>query len=208
MALTSAYDPIFRRYAGRLPVAYLRALAQRESDFQTDLAMPGGDGAAKGILQVVGVVRDDFNARHGTSYTSDDLFNPEVNVQMAAELINMIVAGYQKHPSANMKENWSNPEFVKLVTAGWNSGFSEAGGVGRVASYLEAQGIPVTHDSVFANAAAAGATSNLSENDRLIWQRSVVDLYYQQPDWGSVGIGIGTVALSLLAAWAAYELLT
>ncbi len=208
MSLSTAYDPIFRRYAGRLPVAYLRALAQRESSLQPGLAMPGGDGAAKGILQVVGVVRDDFNRRHGTSYTSEDLFDPDINVQMAAELINMIVAGYQKHPSANMKENWSNPEFVKLVTAGWNSGFSESGGVGKVASYLEARGVPVTHDAVFANAAAAGATNNLSLGDRLDWQRSVADLYYQQPDWADVGIGIGTIALALAAAWGAYLLLT
>ncbi len=207
MALTTQYDPIFERHRGRLPVAYLRALAQRESGLRPELAMPGGAGAARGILQVVGVVREDFNKRNGTSYTAEDLLNPDVNVKIAADLLNRIIGYYRAHPSKNLKEDWRNPEFVKLLTAGWNAGFSEAAGVGKVASYLEAAGIPVTHDSVFANAAAAGGVTYLQRDERRAWQRSVAELYYQQPDRFDTGAGIVTVVLVALAGWGAYRIL-
>lgn len=206
MALTTQYDPIFRRYAGRLPVAYLRALALRESGLRPDLVMPGGAGAARGILQVVGVVRDDYNQRHGTSYTPDDLLDSDVNVKIAADLINRIVTYLGKHPSQNLREDWRNPEFVKLLTAGWNAGFSEAAGVGKVASYLEGRGIPVTHDSVYEHAAAAGGVIYLQKPERRAWQRTVADLYYLQPDRFDVGSGIVTLLLVALAGWGAYRL--
>lgn len=205
VALTTEYDPIFSRYAGRVPVAYLRALAMRESSLRPDLVMPGGSGAARGLLQVVGVVRTDYNARYGTSYTADDLLNPDVNVKLAANTINTIVSAFEKHPSPNMKPDWGNREYVKLVTAGWNAGYSEGGGLGKVASYLEARRIPVTHDSVVANAAAAGAASYLSQADRAAWHRSVADLYFAQPDRP---MGAWKWLLAAVAAYGAYRLIS
>jgi hypothetical protein len=207
VALTTQYDPIFRRYAGHLPVAFLRALAERESSMRPDLAMPGGSNSARGLLQVVGVVRDDYNRRFGTSYTANDLFDPDTNVKIAANLINQILVGYGKHPSKNMRANFANPEFVKLLVMGWNAGFSEAGGVGRVARYLEGQGEPVTHDAVFQHAGAAGAASTLSESDRHSWQQSVVNLYYLQPDWDATGVGIGVLLVAGALAYAAYRMM-
>lgn len=205
MALTTAYDPIFVRYAGRIPVAYLRALAQRESSMRPDLIMPGGSGAARGLLQVVGVVRDDYNQRNGTSYTANDLLNPDINVKVAASTLNRIADSLAKHPSRNLKPDWENPEWVKLFTAGWNAGYSEAAGVGKVASYLEQRGMPVTHDNVFANAAAAGGVIYLQLPERAAWHRSVADLYFQQPDRGSSS---WKWLLAVIAAWGAYRVLS
>lgn len=205
VALSTEYDPIFRRYAGHLPVAFLRALAYRESGLNPSSVMPGSTNAARGILQVVGVVREDFNAANGTSYTADDLLNPDVNVKIAAGLINRIVGYYAKHPSRNLHEDWSNPEFVKLLVAGWNAGFSESAGVGKVASYLEARGVPVTHDSVYANAAAAGGVTYLQTADRRAWQRSVSDLYFAQPDKPTSAL---KWVLAAIAAYGAYRYLS
>jgi len=42
VALSTQYDSMFRTHAGRVPVAYLRALAQRESGLRPDVVMPGG----------------------------------------------------------------------------------------------------------------------------------------------------------------------
>jgi len=207
VALTTQYDSIFRRFAGRLPVAYLRALAQRESGLRPDLAMAGSSSAARGLLQVVGVVREDYNKRHGTSYTADDLLDPSTNVMIAAELLNRIVSFYGKHADPNLQENWRNPEFVKLHTAGWNAGYSEGGGVQKVARYLAERGIPVTHDNVFRYAADAGAVVYLQRPERQVWQRSVADLYYLQPDRFDVGHGILTVALAVLIGWGTYRAL-
>jgi len=177
--LTSKWDPTFRAHAGRVPVPFLRALAKRESDFN-----PNETGASyRGLLQVgINNVLPSYNQRRGTAYTANDLLNPDVNVKIAADLINRIAVAFDKHPSPNMKIDWTNPEFVKLVLAGWNSGYSEAGGVGKVASYLEARGIPVTHDNVFAHAGAAGATVHLQNLAKQRWQRGVADLYFAQPD--------------------------
>lgn len=208
MALTTKYDPIFRRYQGRLPVAFLRALAQRESGLNPSSVMPGSPNAARGLMQVVGVARDGHNERHGTRYTPDDLLDPDVSVRIAADLINRIVGYYQAYAAPNLRENWANPEFVKLVVAGWNAGYSKGGGVQKVVSYLLARGIPVTHDNVFAYAGAAGAVKYLQDPKRQAWQRSVADLFYQQADW-RVGVGgsILTLLLVVFTSWGAYQLL-
>ncbi len=191
--LSRDYDNIFARYGNRLPVPFLRALAYRESNFNPKET----DGSYWGILQVgwrptprgAAEGKDDsvmgsYNRRRGTHYTREDLLNPVVNVKIASELIRRIIKSYAKnHPRVpNMKEDWSNPEFVRLVVAGWNSGYSEGGGVGKVADYLEAHNIPVTHANVFRYSQAAGATKHLANDTKENWQRSVVNTFYAQPD--------------------------
>ena len=197
-SISTTYDPIFRRHAGRLPVAYLRALGKRESD----LNPRSSDGAAWGLLQVIPDVLTSHNERRGTSYSREDLLDPEINVKIAADLLNRIVVAFGMHPSPNLQEDWSNPEFVKLVTAGWNSGYSEAGGVGRVADYLEQRGMPVTHDNVFRYADAARATQHLSNPAKQSWQRGVAALYFAQPDRPKWALALITVAFAGLAIWA------
>jgi hypothetical protein len=177
-ALPTAFDGLFARHASALPIAFLRALAKRESNMNPHEAKD----PAWGLLQVVPSVRLSYNERRGTSYTQQDLLDADVNVTIATDLLNRIVIAYDKHPSRNMKADWRNPEFVNLVVAGWNSGYSEAAGVGHVASYLEQRGIPVTHDNVFRYAKAAGATKHLQNPQKQAWQKSVTQLYFQQPD--------------------------
>lgn len=172
MTLPTNWDSLFRKYAAGIPVPFLRALAKRESNFNPS----DSSGPAWGLLQITEVVR------RGTGYSRSELLNPDVNVKLGTGLLNRIVRAYAKHPSANMKTDWSNPEFVNLVLAGWNSGYSEGGGVGRVASYLESRGIPVTHDNVFKFAAAAGATQQLQKPAKQRWQKGVTNLFFQQPD--------------------------
>ena len=194
ISLPRNWDSLFAKHAGQLPVPFLRALSKRESNMNpSESKWP-----AYGLMQIVPIVRESYNRRHGTNYSHTDLLNPELNVKMATGLLNRIIKGYAKHPDPNMKPDFSNPEFVNLVVAGWNSGYSESGGVGRVARYLEARGIPVTHDSVFANSAAAGATKHLRNPTKQRWQKSVTDLYFQQPDAAS-----GTSAFILKAGIAA-----
>lgn len=201
--VSRTYDAIFARHAGAIPVNYLRALAYRESSLNPRET----GGSYWGLLQVgLNNVLPSYNARHGTNYTGSDLLNPDVNVKIAADLLNRIAVAYAKHPSANMKPNWHNPEFVKLLTAGWNSGYSESGGVGRVATYLEQRSIPVTHDNVFTYAAAAGATKHLSNPTKHQWQRSVADLFYKE---GGPGLApYVTVGIAIFVGWGLYKLAT
>jgi len=206
MALPRTYDPIFSRHAGALPVTYLRALSSRESSMN-----PGDTGGmAWGLMQVIEDVRTSYNSRFGTNYSRQDLLDPDVNVRIASELINRIASDYEKfHPGVpNMQTNFGNPEFVKLLTAGWNSGYSEVAGVGKVASWLQSQGIPVTHDNVIDYAAQAGGTRYLYENAEGTrnWQRSVADLFFAEGgDERSMVTSLIKIVAVSVAAYALYK---
>lgn len=199
VALSRQFDPLFSRYGGKLPVNYLRALAYSESSFD-----PSDTGGSYwGLLQVgKNNVLPSYNQRHGTNYQPQDLLRPDINVKIAADHLNRVVDSYAKHPSPTMKPS-GGPEFWKLLTAGWNSGHSEAGGVGKVATYLEQRGLPVTHDNVFRYAAAAGATKHLQNATKYSWQRRVVQRFY---DEGGPGYGWMTVIVVAGIGYALYRL--
>jgi hypothetical protein len=173
------FDAVFHRYRGHVPIAYMRALVERESNGNPTVRT----GSAIGLMQIVPVVLADYNKRHGTKYTSEHLVNPEINVAIGCELLRIIVESYRKnHPRiATMQPDWDNPRFVELLTFGWNAGFSEAGGVGRVARYLEGLGaVDLTMDQVSAHARAAGASKYLSNPAKVAWCQSVVALYLRE----------------------------
>lgn len=177
--LPRTFDWIFEQYRGDIPIEYLRALAMRESSME-----PAAEsGAASGLLQIVDVVRRDYNRVHSTRYERDDVFDPVVNVAIATWLLHAIIRSYARsHPNVpNLQADWENPRFVALLTFGWNAGWSEAGGVGRVARYLEAQGTTdITIDLVREHALAAGASRHLSRHDKVKWCKSVVALYQKE----------------------------
>ena len=200
--LTTKYDSIFAQYGRPIPAAYLRALGYKESGLNA-----ADTSGAMGLLSIEPVVMESYNKRHGTDYVRSDLANPVVNVAIVADHLKYIAGRFAKHPSPNMKTDWSNPEFVRLLTAGWNSGHSEAAGVGYMASWLEARHMPVTHDNIFRYAAQAGGTKYLQNTAKQLWQRAVVDLYYAQPDApGKAGGGVIKLALGAFAVWGAYTL--
>ena len=199
--LSRAYDHLYAKHGGSIPVPYLRALAQRESQQNPNEQKD----PAWGLMQVIPSVLQDFNEDHGTNYDRYDLLNPDLNVRIATDVLKMTIRIYRGHKDPNLKEDWANPEFVNLVTAGWNSGMSNTAGVGKVASYLEARGIPVTHDNVFKYAAAAGATRHLQNDRKRWWQKTVTKLYFEQPD-ALQPFGFLQLGLMAFVAWGVYKL--
>jgi soluble lytic murein transglycosylase-like protein len=173
------FDKVFERYRGSLPIAYVRALVERESDGRPSVRA----GSAIGLMQIVPVVLADYNKRHGTAYQSEHLTDPAINVAIGCELLRLIAASYRKyHPRIpNLETDWNNPRFVELLTFGWNAGYSEAGGVGRVAQYLEAKGaVDITIDQVSAHARLAGASKHLFNPAKVAWSKGVVALYQRE----------------------------
>lgn len=173
------FDSVFERYRGSLPIEYVRALVERESNGQPSVRA----GSSIGLMQIVPVVLDDYNKRHGSVYLSEHLTEPATNVAIGCELLRLIIESYRKnHPKLRtLQEDWNNPRFVALLTLGWNAGFSEAGGVGRVARYLEGLGAFETDiDQVSAYANVAGASSHLSNPAKIAWCKSVVALYQRE----------------------------
>ena len=173
------FDKVFERYRGSLPIEYVRALVERESDGRPGVRA----GSAIGLMQIVPVVLADYNKRHGTAYQSEHLADPATNVAIGCELLRLIAASYRKyHPRIpNLETNWNNPRFVELLTFGWNAGYSEAGGVGRVARYLEARGaVDITIDQISAHARLAGASKHLFNPAKVAWSKGVVALYQRE----------------------------
>jgi soluble lytic murein transglycosylase-like protein len=174
--LSRRFDHLYDRYRGTIPIEYLRALVERESGTNPNARTH----AARGLMQIVPVALADYNTRHGTSYQPEHLFDPAINIAIGCELLRVIIKSYHRnHPQApNLQVNWDNPRFVELLTFGWNAGFSEVGGVGRVARYLERRGITdVTVDLVHRTARAAGASKYLADPIALRWCKSVALLY-------------------------------
>jgi soluble lytic murein transglycosylase-like protein len=177
--LSRRFDQLFDRYRGATPIEYLRALVERESGTNPNAR----SHAARGLMQITPVVLTDYNTRHGTSYQPDHLFDPAINIAIGCELLRLIIASYHRnHPRVrNLQADWDNPRFVELLTFGWNAGFSEAGGVGRVARYLEQRGITdLTVDLVHRTARAAGASKYLADATRLRWCKSVAALHARE----------------------------
>lgn len=173
------FDPVFEKYRGRLPIEYVRALVERESDGNPAVRA----GSATGLMQITPVVLTDYNKRHGTAYTREHLTDPATNVAIGCELLRLIASSYRKHHPriATMREDWNNPRFVELLTFGWNAGFSEAGGVGRVVRYLEGLGaVEVDIDQVSAHAKLAGASKHLSNPAKVAWSKGVAALYRRE----------------------------
>lgn len=135
---TERFDRFFRRHCPTVPLPYLRSLAKHESDFDPLDA----EGPAHGLLQVVEVVREGYNRRFGTAFTRAQLLDPNINVQIACELIARIAAVLPaNHPRAIPAPSWTDPRFVGIVTFAWNAGFSEASGMGLVLGEMERAGI-------------------------------------------------------------------
>jgi hypothetical protein len=177
--LTRQFDRLFAAYGGSIPVPYLRALAHAESGLNPN--------SRKGLINVVGVAIDDFNRRRGTRYRPEDMRNPDINVRIAVDTLQTIIASYRKnHPDVpNLREDWTNRSFVELLTLGWNAGFSEASGVGKVVKSLKTRGqTAITADVIHKMAASAGATRWLWEPPiaaaKLAWSKGVARRYFAE----------------------------
>jgi hypothetical protein len=174
--LPRRFDWIFEQHRGDIPIEYLRALAMSESGMQAGAQ----SGPAWGLMQIVEVVRRDYNRDQRTRHQRADLLDPAINIAVGSWLLRRIVGSYARHhPDVpNFRTDWGNPRFVELLTFGWNAGWSEAGGVGRVARYLEERGqMDITIDVVHQHARAAGASRHLSRADKVVWCKGVVALY-------------------------------
>jgi hypothetical protein len=174
-----AFDPIFERYRGGVPIEYVRALVEHESE-----GIPTArNGSSIGLMQIVPAVLADYNKRHGTAYTSEHLTDPSTSVAIGCELLALIIDSYQRnHPKLrSLQVDWSNPRFVELLTFGWNAGFSEVGGVGRVASFLELLSAVDTNIVQISNFAEhAGASKHLSNPAKVAWCKGVAALYQRE----------------------------
>ncbi len=178
--MTRQFDRIFREEGKGLPLPFLRALAYSESRNNPNQA----SGPAWGLLQVginenAGNVLKSYNKRHGTDYTRRDVLDPRVNVRIAGELLRTIVRMFK---AEGLEPNWDNGNFIGLVTAAWNAGYSRKVGVVHTIRFLKKNGIPVTLAAVYQNTPKAAPKTKagrafikrMAQPKRQKWHRSVV----------------------------------
>jgi len=176
--ISAAWDPVIQRFAGSVPVAFIRALIHGESGGDSQKENPASHAA--GLLQITEIVRKDWNAAHADAPVGrNDLFDPEINVRIGAALLNRIVQTYRRHRT--LAPDWNTRRYPELVVLGWNAGYSDRGGVGLVVSQLEAAGAQandVTVDSVARVAAGLPQVSRfVSLPERMAYAKAVADLY-------------------------------
>ena len=178
LMITAAWDSTIERYAGKVPLAFIRALIHGESGGNSQKENPASHAA--GLLQITEIVRRDWNAAHPDSPVNrGDLFDPEINVRIGAALLNRIVQVYGHHPT--LRPDWSSRRYPELVALGWNAGYSDRGGVGLAVTELEAAGArpdDVTVDTVARVAAGLAQSSRfVARPERVAYAKAVADLY-------------------------------
>ena len=168
------------RHGAGIPVAYLRALANAESGLRPDDPL--------GLINVVKVALADYNRRHPEAkIQAAQMRDPATNIKVAADTLHQIAESYERNHGdlPNLRTRWWNPRFTELLTFGWNGGYSERAGVGRVLRYLKARPpaerpTAITIDTVFAAAAAANATRHLSNPRKLRYSKGVVASFLRE----------------------------
>jgi len=174
------FDKIFAEEGKGLPLAFLRALAWRESKNNPLEA----SGPAWGLLQVgidrrAGNVLKSYNERHNLSLKKQDMLDPRLNTRVASELLRKIVALHKKE---GLTEDWTNGNWTGLIAIGWNTGYSYKAGSLRTLRYLKKHGIPITMQAMYANAAKAAPKTDsgrrfvkrMAQKRRQKWHRGVV----------------------------------
>ena len=188
--ISAVWDPTIEKYAGRVPVAFIRALIHGESGGNSQLENPASHAA--GLLQLTEIVRRDWNEAHPDAPVSrEQLFDPEASTFGSARG----AAG-----TASSRSTRDNPtaapagmervrRYAELVALGWNAGYSDRGGVGLAVTHLEAAGAApadVTVDSVARVAAGlpqvASRASFSSAFDRIAYARRRRRPLPRQPD--------------------------
>jgi len=202
MAITSKFDAIYKRHAPDVPVAYLQALADAESNNNPKAR----SAVAVGLLQVSQGALDDYNKAKGKNRVMADLVDPVLNVKvfyvdwkMYNRVFQRIVRDLGTRRAANFIEDWSNPEYAKLVTAAWNSGIGAvAEGVKlakpRLLEPVARSLTPMTAADVF----TAGRKSskkkvrNVLSVAKQAWQAKVVGAYFGLVKGEKAGLRVPT----------------
>jgi len=150
--VATKYDKLYQALGLGLPVAFMRSLAHMESG-QDPQNKTGGQW---GLFQISVDQVADYNKRAARKVEWPEVLSPDINTQVWAWLMRRWIDAAGATGIKNLKENWENPEFVKLLIAAHNGGGWTKGGVLKIAKWLRARRLPVTHDNLFKYGKQAG----------------------------------------------------
>jgi len=197
---TSKFDAIYKRHAPDVPVAYLQSLAAHESNNNPKAR----SAVAVGLLQVSQGALDDYNKAKGTNRVMANLVDPALNVKvfyvdwkMYNRVFQRIVRDRGSTMAANFIENWSNPQYAKLVTAAWNSGIGAVAFGVRFTKRRPLEPIrmkPITAEDVFEAARKNGKKKvrKVMSVAKQAWQAKVVGAYFGLVKGEKAGLRVPT----------------
>lgn len=169
----SPYEPIFAKYAGAIPQAYLRTLAYKESSFKADVVHPQSN--ATGLFQITSICLQGFNKAKGTNYKLAQLKDPTLNTIVAVHHLGHVISTYAQVRS--LAPDWTSRRWLELLTLGWNAGHNAIIGL---AKQMEAAGLPperITIDAASQLARATGKAKYVAEPDRVAWSKTVATMF-------------------------------
>lgn len=172
-AATSPFEPLFARFAGTIPQAYLRTLAYKESSFRPDNVHP--QSHATGLFQITQPALKGFNTARKARLSLDHLKNPALNTEVAVHHLSNVVAAYRRVPA--LEPDWSSRRWVELVTLGWNAGHNAVIALVRKMARAGIAPDRITAESVSALARATGKAKYVAAPDRVAWSKSVADIF-------------------------------
>lgn len=118
----SAYDRIFKLVGGKNDIDWrlMSAMAYNESLFREDVVSPRG---AVGLMQIMPYVAKGFGV------TGDELLDPEVNVEVAAQLMKSV------EKMMRLPRRMPYSERLPLILACYNGGYGHITDARNLASY-------------------------------------------------------------------------
>lgn len=111
---------VFMDPAGRVPPAYMVALAKHESSFNPSIRHPGSN--AVGLYQITQKALDGYNERNSTHHTLVDMLDPMINAGIATDHLNFIMSQWAARHGTRIRQDWNDPEWLALLTYGYNAG--------------------------------------------------------------------------------------
>lgn len=170
---TSPYEPIFSRFSGAIPQAYLRTLAYRESSFNPTAVHPASN--ATGLFQITQIALKGFNQARGSRLSLAHLKDPTLNTQVAAHHLSTVLQAYRRVRA--LAPDWTSRRWLELLTLGWNAGHNAIIGV---ASKMEKAGFPperINVDTVSQVARSTGQGKYIADPGRVAWSKSVAGMF-------------------------------
>ena len=163
-----------------IPPTLLKTIVARESG-GNPRATPnsGSDRSARGLMQITGVVRDEYNRQFGTRFSPDDLWDPVINVRIGTWLLASIVKAYRASGVPDLAPDWNNRNWIDLLILGYGAGYSASSGVIYLARKMYRANVPVTLDSILEwGPLIPGTYSEVYRPAKVAWCKKTAALYF------------------------------
>lgn len=171
MTVAKTFDAVFDKYRGNIPLDYLRSLSFLASGLNPSKSIQG----SAGMFMIPISTLDAYNKKIDENNEPAMLADPALNTKIACWVLTNIVNYYKSNNV--MPTDWNNPEYVNLVTHGYNCGYNKTNGTS--AAILKVK--PVSIDNVAAYAKVAKMNSRLYDTKAINFAKSVTNLFLGTP---------------------------